>query len=161
MPANGYRLLNRVQIMNKQLYFEDVISGTDIPLLVKQPDTMQLVMWAGASGDYNPIHYDKDYAVAHNLPGVIVHGQLAACFLMQMITDWMGGRGVLKSFAVNYRGMNFPGEAITCKGTVNNKYIEDGKHLVSLKIWAENPRLEKTLSGTAVVILPIGRTTPA
>jgi hypothetical protein len=104
--------------MNKQLYFEDVISGTDIPLLVKQPDTMQLVMWAGASGDYNPIHYDKDYAVAHDLPGVIVHGQLAACFLM-----------------------------------------EDGKHLVSLKVWAENPRREKTLSGTAVVILPIGRTT--
>ena len=115
---------------------------------------MQLVMWAGASGDYNPIHYDKDYALSHQLPGVIVHGQLAACFLGQMITDWIGDNGKLKSFSINYRGMNLPGEAITCKGTVTNKYIEDDKHLVTLKIWAENPREEKTLSGTAVVVLP-------
>jgi acyl dehydratase len=143
-----------MEIMDKQLYYEDVAPGTGIPPLVKRPDTTQLVMWAGASGDYNPIHYDKDYALVHGLSGVIVPGQLAACFLGQMLTDWIGERGSLKEFSVNYRGMNLPGEAITCRGTVTDKCIEDGRHLVALKIWAENPREEKTLSGTALVVLP-------
>ncbi|MDD4924182.1 MAG: MaoC/PaaZ C-terminal domain-containing protein [Dehalococcoidales bacterium] len=141
--------------MNKQLYYEDIVPGSDIPPCIKTPDKMQLVKWAGASGDYNPIHYDKDYAMEHNLPGVIVHGQLAACYLGQMITDWIGEKGQLKKLAVTYRGMNTPGEPITCTGVVVNKQIDKEGNLVSLKIWAENLNGEKTLTGTAVVVLPV------
>lgn len=140
--------------IKKQLYYEDVADGGEITPLVKQPSTTQLVMWAGASGDYNPIHYDKDYALKQGLPGVIVHGQLAGCFLGQMLTDWAGDKGRLKKLSLSYKGMNFPGEIITCKGMVNKKYIEQGQHLVTLKIWAENAKQEKTLSGIAVVSLP-------
>ena len=154
MPPDGNHKLNRTGMMEQQLYYEDIVLSASVTPLVKNPDTTQLVMWAGASGDYNPIHYDKDYALAHGLPGVIVHGQLAACFLGQMITDWIGKRGMLIEFSINYRGMNLPGETITCRGTVSNKYIENDKHMVALKIWAENSKEEKTLSGTAVVILP-------
>jgi acyl dehydratase len=50
--------------------------------------------------------------------------------------------------------MNFPGEALTCQGKVIKKYIEESRHLVTLRIWVENPRGEKTLTGTAVVSLP-------
>jgi len=142
--------------MGKQLCFENVAEGGEITSLVKQPTTTQLVMWAGASGDYNPIHYDKDYALKHGLPGVIVHGQLAGCFLGQMLTDWIGEGGSLKKLSLSYKGMNFPGEALTCKGTITKKYIDENQHLVALKIWVENPRGEKTLSGTAVVSLPSG-----
>ena len=59
--------------MNRQLFYEDIAEGEDITPLVKQPTTTQLVMWAGASGDYNPIHYDKDYALKQGLPGVEVN----------------------------------------------------------------------------------------
>jgi acyl dehydratase len=154
MPPDGNSFLTGAGIMENQLYYEDIVPCMNITPLVKHPDTTQLVMWAGASGDYNPIHYDKDYALVHGLPGVIVHGQLAACFLAQMITGWIGEKGILKEFSVNYRGMNLPGEIITCRGTVTGKYVQDDKHLVALKIWAENSKEEKTLSGTAVVILP-------
>lgn len=140
--------------MKGQLFYEDVVDGSEITPLVKQPTTTQLVMWAGASGDYNPIHYDKDYAIKQGLPGVIVHGQLAGAFLGQMITDWAGDRGSFKKLSLSYKGMNFPGETLTCKGIVTKKYIEGNQHLVALKIWAENPREEKTLTGTAVVSLP-------
>lgn len=140
--------------IKKQIYYEDVADGGEITLLVKQPNTTQLVMWAGASGDYNPIHYDKDYALKQGLPGVIVHGQLAGCFLGQMLTDWAGDKGRLKKLSLSYKGMNFPGEPITCKGAVTGKYIEQDQHLITLKIWAENPKQEKTLSGIAVVSLP-------
>lgn len=140
--------------MNKKLFYEDIAVGSEIPALVKQPTTRQLVMWAGASGDFNPIHYDKDFALERGLPGVVVHGQLAGCFLGQMVTDWLGDEGGLKKLSLSYKGMNFPGEALTCKGIVTKKYIEDDQHLVVLSIWVENPRGEKTVSGTAVVSLP-------
>jgi len=139
--------------MTEQVYYEDVIEGSEIPFLVKEPTTRQLVMWAGASGDYYQIHYDKDFAQSKGLPGVIVHGQLVACFLGQLITDWMG-EGNLRKLTCNYRGMNFPGETITCRGKVNKKYIEDGEHYIECSIWAENAKGERTVTGRAIVIMP-------
>jgi len=142
--------------MKGQLFYEDVVDGSEITPLVKQPTTTQLVMWAGASGDYNPIHYDKDYASKQGLSGVIVHGQLAGCFLGQLITDWAGDGGNLKKLTLSYKGMNFPGEALVCKGRVTRKYVEDDRHFVVCNIWVENPRGERTVTGTATVTLPAG-----
>jgi acyl dehydratase len=140
--------------MTGKLYYEDVDVGGELTTLVKQPTSRQLVMWAGASGDYNPIHYDKDFAQSRGLPGVVVHGQLVGCFLGQMVTDWIGEQGRLKKLTLTYRRMNFPGEALACKGTVTKKYIEDGRHFVVCSLWTENPKGEKTVTGTAVVTLP-------
>ena len=140
--------------MPEQLCYEDVTVGDEVTPLVKQPTTRQLVMWAGASGDYNPIHYDKDFAQSQGLPGVIVHGALVGSFLCQLITDWIGEQGVISKFSCNYRGMNFPGEALTCRGKVTMKYVEDNKHFLECESWVENPKGEKTVTGRAVVIVP-------
>ncbi len=140
--------------MAKHVFYEDIEVGSEIPALVKCPTTMQLVKFAGASDDYYPIHYDKDIAQANGLPGVIVHGWLTLSFLGQMITDWMGEGGTLVKLSGSYRGMNFPGETLICKGTVTKKYIEDGQHFVVCSLWTENPKGEKTVTGTAVVTLP-------
>jgi len=140
--------------MAGQLYYEDVAVGSEITSLVKQPTTRQLVMWAGASGDYYQIHYDKDFAQSQGLPGVIVHGQLAGSFLGQLMTDWIGEQGMLRKLSCSYKGMNYPGEALTCHGKVTKKYVEDGEHYVECSLWVENPKGEKTVSGKAIVILP-------
>ena len=140
--------------MTKPLYYEDVLVGDEITPLIKQPTTRQLVMWAGASGDYNEIHYDKDFAQSKGLPGVIVQGQLVCSFLGQLMTDWIREQGVLRKLTCSYRGMNFPGETLACKGKVSKKYVEDEEHCVECSIWVENAKGEKTVSGTAVVILP-------
>jgi len=140
--------------MAGQLYYEDVAVGSEIAPLVKQPTTRQLVMWAGASGDYSPIHYDKDFAQSRGLPGVIVHGQLIGSFLGQLMTDWVGEKGMLRKLNCSYRGMNYPGEALTCQGKVTKKYVEGGEHYVECSLWVENPKGEKTVSGKAIVILP-------
>ena len=140
--------------MTEQLYYEDVVVGSEITPLVKQPTTRQLVMWAGAVGDYNPIHYDKDFAQSRGLPGVIVHGQLVGAFLGQLITDWIGERGVLRKLSCSYKGMNYPGETLTCRGRVTKKYVQDGQHYVECNLWAENSKEEKTVLGVAIVVLP-------
>jgi len=140
--------------MTEQLYYEDVVVGSEITPLVKQPTTRQLVMWAGAVGDYNPIHYDKDFAQSRGLSGVIVHGQLVGAFLGQLITDWIGELGVLRKLSCSYKGMNYPGEAVTCRGGVTKKYVQDGQHYVECNLWAENSKEEKTVLGVAIVMLP-------
>lgn len=140
--------------MTEQLYYEDVAIGSEIAPMVKQPTTRQLVIWAGAVGDYNPIHYDKDFAQSRGLPGVIVHGQLVGSFLGQLMTDWIGEQGSLRKLSCSYKGMNFPGEVLTCRGKVTKKYVEDGQHYVECNLWVENVKGEKTVSGMAIVILP-------
>ena len=137
-----------------QLYYEDVAEGMEIPPLVKNPTTQQLVKWAGASGDYYELHYDKDFAQSTGLSGVIVHGRLKSSILAQLLTDWIGEEGTIRKISVQHRGMDFPGEQLTCKGRVTRKYIEDGEHLVECEIWTENPRGERTAPGSAVVSLP-------
>ena len=140
--------------MTEQLYYEDVAVGSKITPLVKEPTTRQLVMWAGAVGDYLPIHYDQDFAQSRGLSGVIVHGQLIGAFLGQLMTDWIGERGALRKLSCSYKGMNYPGEAVTCKGEVTKKYVQDGEHYVECSLWAENSKAEKTALGMAIVVLP-------
>jgi acyl dehydratase len=140
--------------MSKRLCYEDVAVGDEVTPLAKQPTTRQLVMWAGAVGDYMPIHYDKDFAQSRGLSGVIVHGQLVGAFLGQLMTDWIGEKGTLRKLNCSYKGMNYPGEVINLKGKVTKKYVEDGQYCVECSLWAENARGEKTASGTAVVVLP-------
>ena len=140
--------------MGKQLYFEDVEEEMEIPPLVKHPTTQQLVMYAGASGDFYQIHYDKDYALGNKLPGVIIHGALKNAWLGQLMTGWIGEGGTLKKLGVQYRGMDVPGDTITCKGRAIKKHTEGDDHLVECEIWLENSKGEKTTPGSATVLLP-------
>ena len=140
--------------MAEQLYYEDVQEGSEITTLEKVPTTRTLVMWAGASGDYNELHYDKDVATSLGFPSVIVHGRLGAAFLTQMLTDWIGEKGELKKISVQYRGNALPKQKFICKGKVTKKYVENGENCVECEIWAENSEGQRITPGTAVVTLP-------
>ena len=128
--------------------------GTEITPLEKQPTTQQLVRWAGASGDFYQIHYDKDFALGNALPGVIVHGALKSAWLGQLVGDLAGENGTVKKYGCSYRGMDVPGDTLTCKGKVVRKYVEGDEHLVECEIWLENSQGQQTTPGTAVVALP-------
>jgi acyl dehydratase len=141
-------------MMADQVCFEDVNVGDEIPKLVKNCTTQQLVMWAAGSGDMYQIHYDKDIAAGNGLPGVIVHGALKNAFLGQMLWDWIGEKGKIKKYNCQYRGMDVPGQEIICRGVITAKRQEDGKNLVDLDIWTEKPDGDKTTPGKATVILP-------
>ncbi|MBI2304118.1 MAG: dehydratase [Chloroflexi bacterium] len=140
--------------MSAMLYYEDVHIGDELPTLTKHPTTQQLVKYAGASGDFYQIHYDKDFALGLGLPGVILHGLLKAAFLGQLLTDWIGVEGFIKEFDCSYRGMDVPGQPLYCKGRVTNKFEEGNEHCIECDIWTENPGGEHTTPGKAVVVLP-------
>ena len=137
-----------------QLHWEEVEENMELPQLIKQPTSRQLVRYAGASGDFYEIHYDKDFAQGNSLPGPILHGALKNAFLAQIITDWMGEGGTLKKLTCQYRGMDVPGDTVTGKGTVVRKYEEAGQHLVECEVWLENGQGERTTPGSATIALP-------
>ncbi len=137
-----------------QVFYEDVSEGMEIPSLTKHPTTRQLAMWAGGSGDFYEIHYDKDFANRQGLDGVIVHGRLKAAFIGQLITDWIGTEGSLSKLTCQYRGIDVPEQDIIVRGKVTKKYMKDGENCVELEVWTENPNGEKTTPGTALVVLP-------
>ncbi len=126
--------------------------GDELPALVKNPTTRQLVQYAGASGDFYEIHYDQDFARAQDLPGVIIHGALKSAWLAQLMTDWMGAQGELRSVSVRYRDMDVPGDVLTCTGTVVEK--DDAAGTVRCELALTNGAGKVTTTGEAVVALP-------
>jgi acyl dehydratase len=141
--------------MARQIYFDDVAEGTELPGLTKHPVPRQMVKWAGASGDYFEIHYDKDFARRQGLPDIIVPGDLTAAFLVQLTTDWMGELAAFKKIRTTNLAMLFPDEDVICKGKVSKKYVQGDDHLVECEVWAENPRGEKCVVGSTLVVLPV------
>ena len=134
--------------------YSDVEIGTVLPELSNPPITRtQLALFAGASGDHNPIHLDDFAAKSSGLPGVIVHGMLSMAILGQLITAWVPQKN-LRQFSSRFAAMNYPGDAITCRGRVVAKREADGERLVDLEVEAWNSRGEKTLAGNATVALP-------
>jgi acyl dehydratase len=121
--------------------------GEELPELVTNPTTRQLVQYAGAQGDFYEIHYDQAYAQSVGLPGVILHGLLKAAFLGRLVTDWLGDRGTLKTFEVSYRGIDVPGRPYRCRGRVTRVAGDE----VELEVWGEDPDGNRTTIGNAVV----------
>lgn len=131
-------------------------SGDTIGPFKKPPVTRtQLVMYAGASGDFNPIHYDEEYARKSGLGGVIAHGMLTMAFVGQMLTDLIGTDGDLRSFGVRFTGMVRPGDEITCEGVVKETKLEDKKQVVLCDIWASTQKGDKVVTGKAEFSVPV------
>ena len=136
------------------LAFGDMEVGDKLAELEKGPITRtQLALFAGASGDHNPIHLDDEEARKGGLPGVIAHGMLNMAFLGQLLTERFSQQNI-REFGVQFRAMAFPGDVIRCGGEVTGKSTENGENIVDLKITALNAAGDVILAGTARVALP-------
>jgi acyl dehydratase len=132
----------------------DLAVGESLPDMAKPPITRtQLALFAGASGDHNPIHLDDEQARSGGLPGVIAHGMLSMAFLGQALTGWVP-QTAIRSFSARFTAMAFPGDTITCKGVVVARQEENGETLVDLELSAVNQDGRQTLAGNARVALP-------
>jgi acyl dehydratase len=137
-----------------RVYFEDVQVGDDLPPLVKGPiQQIQLTRYAGASGDFNPIHQDDEFARAAGMGGVFAHGMLSMGFVGQAVTDWAGA-GAVRRLGVRFAAIVRLKDTITCRGRVLGKSSKDDLNLVDLEVWAENQKGEKVVTGKATVALP-------
>jgi len=103
-------------------------AGTQIPELRVTPDKYLTVRYAGASGDFNPIHIDEDFAKAVGLPGRILHGLWTMAQVARAQTEAAGGPEHLKRLSVQFRGMGVPEQEVLVTGTVRE--LADGRAVV-------------------------------
>ena len=92
--------------------------GTEIPEVRVTPDKFLTNRYAGASGDFNPIHIDEEFAKAVGLPGRILHGLWSMAQVARAQTEAAGGPGHLKRLSVQFRGMGVPEQEVLVSGTV-------------------------------------------
>ncbi|MFP2909821.1 MaoC family dehydratase [Pyxidicoccus sp. 3LFB2] len=137
----------------RKLYFESIRVGDELPALAKAPvDRVQLSRYAGASGDYNPVHVDEVYAKSVGMPSVYAPGMLVMGMLGQLISDWARG-GQMRRYNVRFIKMVWPGDTVVCKGRVSDRHGTGGRYFVEIDLWAENQRGELVMKGSSQIQL--------
>ncbi len=137
------------------LYFEDVSVGDELPDLEKGPlQEIDLVRYAGASGDFNPIHTVPRVAQSVGLDTTIAHGMMIMAYAGKVITDWAGA-GTLRQFRTRFSGMTKPGEAVVCRAKVSRLIEEGGEALVMGRLTVKGKEDDSLkLKGDFTVALP-------
>ena len=135
--------------------WDDVKVGEEIPERSNVVDRAQLVQYAGASGDFNPIHWNPEFAQMVGLPGVIAHGMFNMALVARAVAEWAGDPGAVKKLTVQFRKEVLPEEKIVAKGKVVEK--DDTARTARLELWAEVERDGQTIlpikNGEAIVEL--------
>ena len=142
--------------MAARIGFDDVKVGEELPERSNTVDRAQLVMYAGASGDFNPIHWNEDFAKMVGLPGVIAHGMFNMALVARVVSDWVGDPSAVERLSVQFRKEVRPEEKIVAKGRVAEK--DEAARTVRIELWAEVERDGDTITpikhGEAIVRLP-------
>src|SRR5437870_8916698 len=134
----------------RKLRYDDVHVGDQAPALDHKLSRTDLVMYAGASGDFNPMHHDEVAAQAAGLPSVFGHGMFTAGLLATAVTNYVG-IGNLASYRVRFTKQTWPGETLTTKVTVREQRPEN---VVVLDCSVVNELGETKILGEAIAVLP-------
>ena len=119
-------------------------------IVVENIQRTHIVKYAGASGDFNPLHHDD--GIAQNMagyPSVFAHGMLSMGLTGRMLTDWLGATS-LKKYGVRFTKQVWPGDTLTAKGEVTAVTEEAGKQLVTIRVVTVNQNGESVVEGEAV-----------
>ncbi len=138
--------------MSDRLEFDAVKVGDEAPSVTHKLTRTDLVMYAGASGDFNPMHTDEIAATAAGLPSVFGHGMFTMGLLGTALTDYVGV-GNLKSYKVRFTKQTWPDEELTTKIVViRARREEGGEKLIDLTCSVANGDGEVKVAGDAVAV---------
>jgi len=138
--------------------FDSVSEGDEAPPLEVGPLTRtHFVRYAGASGDFNPMHHDDTIATQVGNPSVFGHGMLTAGLLARLLKDWFGPEA-LRRFQMRFSKQVWPGDTLTCTAKVTGKREESGpdgkaEKLVDVECAVTNQDGTEVLTGTATAVL--------
>ncbi len=131
----------------RKLYYENVRVGDELTPVVRPTiDRVTIARYAGASGDYNSLHVDEDYARRCGFPSATAHPMLALGWIGQFVNEWLKG-GPVKRLSARFVKIIWPGDQLTCRGRVIDKRREGGDYYVDLDVWVENQKGELVLKG--------------
>ena len=137
----------------KAISFDTVQVGDELPALQLPPvSRTTLALFAGASGDHNPIHIDIDVARRAGMPDVFAQGMLGMAWLGRVITGWVP-QSRLRRFDARFQGITHLGNAMRCSGRVVEKLDQDGEHCVRIELSSVNQFGQSKIVGEALVAL--------
>jgi acyl dehydratase len=141
---------------DQQLYFEDVQVGDPIPSREYGPLTIaDTVRWAGVQENWGRLHFDREHVRAHNgLRTFIASGDYRQALLARTITDWIGGRGWLRTFSVRYTAPTFEGDLMRYEGRVVEKSADPAAPWIACDLEGSNQDGRRTLTGRCTIVLP-------
>jgi acyl dehydratase len=134
------------------LYFEDVKVGDEAPVRSRVLTRTDLVMYAGASGDYNPMHHDEVKAQQAGQPSVFGHGMFSMGFLGTAITDYVGV-GNVRRYQARFAKQTWPDEDLRTAIVVTGKRVEGDDHLIDLDVRLHNAVGEEKVVGAATAVV--------
>jgi acyl dehydratase len=134
----------------RQLYFEAVKVGDELPPLVKPPvDRLQIARYVGAAQDWNPLYIDEPHAKNAGFPSALAPGMIAMGFLGELVVEWVRGAR-LRRFQARFVKIVWPGDVLTARGrVVDRRFEEGGRYGIDIEVWAENQRGELVVRGSA------------
>ncbi len=136
------------------LRFEAVALGHELPKLTNKPISRHtLALYAGASGDHNPMHIDIDFVRKYGMEDVFAHGMLAMAYLGKALTNWFD-HSALRNFGVRFSAITRVGDQLICSGKVVEKLETGDEKRVRLELTATDQNGEVKLIGDAVVAIP-------
>jgi acyl dehydratase len=128
--------------------------GHELPALDKGAITKDMLKEYGpAAGDPNPMHVDDEFARNAGYAGVFAHGMLSMGYLGEFLVN-AAGVGHVRKFRARFAKLTWPGDVITCKGTVTAVHDEGGARVVDCDIWTETQTGERKVVGNATLALP-------
>jgi acyl dehydratase len=137
--------------MASKINYDAVKVGDEIPAIiidnVARPD---FVRYAGASGDFVPLHYDQTFVEAAGIPTVFAQGMWTAGCLSRCLTDFAGA-GQVRRFKVRFARQVWPGDTLTCRGKVTSKSERNGEKLIEGDLEVGNQKGEATVKGAFAV----------
>jgi acyl dehydratase len=125
------------------------VGDTHSERVVENLTRTQIVQYAGASGDYNPLHHDEIYTTqVAGYPSIFAHGMLTMGLTGKVVTDFVGD-GTLTRFGVRFTNQVWPGDTLDAKATVLAVREENGRHYVDLAVSTVNQDGKEVMSGSA------------
>ena len=137
----------------KKLSYESVQVGDEAPVISHTLTRTDLVKYAGASGDFNPMHHDEVAAQKAGQPSVFGHGMFSMGFLGSAITDYVGV-GNVRRYQARFAKQTWPDEELRTKIVVTGKRTDGDDHLVDLDVRLSNADGEEKVVGAATAVVP-------
>ncbi|QSI30163.1 dehydratase [Variovorax sp. RKNM96] len=133
--------------------YDNIQIGDELPALQLAPvNRTTLALFAGASGDHNPIHIDTDFARKAGMPDVFAQGMLGMAWLGRLVTQW-APQSQLRRFDVRFQGITHIGHAVRCTGRVVEKLEHNGERCVRVEVQSANQYGQTRIAGEALVAL--------
>ena len=134
---------------------ERLSEGAELETVVIGPITRtHIVRYAGASGDFNPLHHDDEYARKLGNPGIFAMGMFPAGALATAVARWLGIERV-RRYSVRFQSRVWPGDRLTLCGSVESKVVRDGAWTVVCALRVVNDAGEAVITGRAEAVYPL------